>query len=140
MTLRNATRSLAPALRRLAYRQARVVSPRQFSASAHSAPKGSDTTWIVRLRHPFSFVFGPQLVLVDRVRARLYPDGQSSNVSLSECIYKLRPRLDICCRLPRGLNQIMRTALLVMDSPVLLRRTPRQRHLQSRSRYATSPR
>lgn len=142
MTLRNATRSLTPALRRLAYRQARTVSPRQFSASAHSAPKSSDTTWMVRLRHPFSFLFCPQLVLVDRVRAHLYPDGQSSEIaymSLSQCIYKLRSRLDICCRLLRVLNHIMRTALLVMDSPVLLRKIPRrrlQRHLQSRSRYA----
>ena len=55
MTLHNATRSLTPALRRLAYRQARTVSPRQFSASAHSAPKSSDTTWMVRLSHPCSF-------------------------------------------------------------------------------------
>jgi len=81
MTLRNATRSLTPALRRLAYWQARTVSPRKFSASAHSAPKSSDTAWMVRLRHPFSFIICPQLVLVDRVRARLYPDGQSSNIA-----------------------------------------------------------
>jgi hypothetical protein len=139
MTLRNATRSLTPALRRLAYRQARTVSPRQFSASAHSAPKSSDTVWIVRLRHPFSFIFYPQLVLVDRVRSRLYPDGQFYDiacVSLSQSIYKLRSRLDICCRLLRVLNHIMRTALLVMESPVFLQKTPQQRHLQSRSRYA----
>ena len=57
MTLRNATRSLTPALHRLAYRQARTVSPRQFSASAHSAPKSSDTPWMVRPTHPFSFFF-----------------------------------------------------------------------------------
>jgi hypothetical protein len=89
----------------------------------------------------FLFLFCPQLVLVDRVRARLYPDGQSSNIayaSLSQCIYKLRSRLDICCRLLRVLNHIMRTAPLVTDSPMLLRKTPRQRHLQNRSRYATS--
>lgn len=55
MALRNATRSLTPALRRLAYRQARTVSPRQFSAGAHSAPKSSDTVWMVRLRHTYSF-------------------------------------------------------------------------------------
>jgi hypothetical protein len=94
---------------------------------------------MVRLRHPFSVLFCPQLVLVDRVRAHLYPDGQSSEiayVSLSQCIYKLHSRLDICCRLLRVLNHIMRTALLVMNSPVLLRKTPRRRHLQSRSRYA----
>jgi hypothetical protein len=133
MTLRNATRSLTPALHRLAYRQARTVSPRQFSASANSAPKSSDTPWIVRPGHPFSFLFCPQLVLVDRVRAHLYPDGQSSNiayVSFSQCIYS---RLHICCRLLRVLNHIMRTAPLAMVSLMLLRKTPRQ----SRLRYAT---
>ena len=90
------------------------------------------------------FKFCPQLVLVGRVRAHLYPDGQSSNIaymSLSQRIYKLYSRLDICCRPLRVLNHIMRTALRAMGSPVLLRKIPRQRpqpHLQSRSRYATS--
>ena len=49
MTLSGAARSLTPALRRLAYRQARTVLPRQFSASAHSPPKSGDMPWIVRL-------------------------------------------------------------------------------------------
>lgn len=30
---------------------------------------------------PFLFSYLPQLVFVDRVRARLYPDGQSSNIA-----------------------------------------------------------
>ncbi|KAF8478099.1 hypothetical protein DFH94DRAFT_80792 [Russula ochroleuca] len=47
MSLWNATRSLTPALRRLAYRQARTVSPRHFSTSAHGPSKSSDTPWMI---------------------------------------------------------------------------------------------
>ncbi len=144
MTLRNAAHSLTPALCRLAYRQARTVSPRQFSTSAHNAPKSSDTPWIVRLRHSLSLLSCPQLVFIDRVLAHLHPDGQSFDIAYvlrPQRIYKLRSRLDICCRHLHALNHIMRTVLLVMESPTLLWRTPRQclqLHLQSRPRYATS--
>jgi hypothetical protein len=144
MTLCNAARSLTPALRRLAYRQARTVSHRQFSASAHSPPKSSDMPWIVRLRHPFSLLSCPQLV----VRAhRSGPRSSSSRqsvfqhvyVSRPQCICKLSSRSDIYSRLLRAPNHIMSTTLLVMASLVLPRRTPRQRlhsHQQSRPRYA----
>ncbi|KAF8501033.1 hypothetical protein F5888DRAFT_1801558 [Russula emetica] len=67
MTLRNATRSLTPALRRLAYRQARTVSPRQFSASAHSAPKSSDTTWMI----------GSALIFIPTIGYLLSPSARS---------------------------------------------------------------
>lgn len=140
MTLSGAARSLTPALRRLTYRQARTILPRQFSASAHSPPKSSDTPWIVRLRHVFSLLSCPQLfwrVLIDRVCACLHPDGRSSNVvyvSHTQCIYKLSFRSDICSRLLRAPNHITRTVLLIMESPVLPRRTFR---LQSLTRYAT---
>src|SRR5258707_461282 len=68
-------------------------------------------------------------------------DFTHRNVLLPQRIYKLRSRLDICYRHLHAQNHIMRTVLLVMESPTLLRRTPRQclqLHLQSRPRYATS--
>lgn len=67
MTLRNATRSFTPALRRLAYRQARTVSPRQFSADAHNASKSSDTTWII----------GSALVFIPTIGYLLSPSARS---------------------------------------------------------------
>jgi len=144
MTLRNAARSLAPALRRLAYRQTRTVSPRQFSASAHNAPKSSDTPWMVRVKHPFSFIMLSS--------ARAHRSGlRLSSFRRSDFRHRLpvmltmhnkpRSRSDICWHLLRTLIHIIRTALLVMDSPVLLQRTHQQRlhlHLQSRPRYTTS--
>jgi hypothetical protein len=145
MTLCNAARSLTPALRRLAYRQARIVSPRQFSASAHGPSKSSDMPWIVRPRDPFSLLYCLTswcfFILIDRVRPRLHPDGQSSDivyVSHPECICKLSFRSDICSRLLRAPSHIMCTVLLAMASLVLPRRTLRQclhSHLQSRPRY-----
>ncbi|KAI0283935.1 hypothetical protein BGY98DRAFT_949637 [Russula aff. rugulosa BPL654] len=67
MTLRNATRSLTPSLRRLAYRQARTVSPRQFSANAHSAPKSSDTAWMI----------GSALIFIPTIGYLLSPSARS---------------------------------------------------------------
>ena len=79
MTLRIGARALTPALRRVAYRQARTIAPKQFSSSAHSAPKsGSDKPWIVRRWRPFPFVnltSTRSAVLVDRLCARLHSDG-----------------------------------------------------------------
>ncbi|KAI0004558.1 hypothetical protein BJV74DRAFT_808124 [Russula compacta] len=69
MALRMGARSLAPALRRVAYRQARTVAPRQFSSSAHSASKSSDTPWIIGS----ALVFVPTVVYLFSPSARSKP-------------------------------------------------------------------
>lgn len=132
MALRMGARSLMPALRRVAYRQARTVAPRQFSSSAHSASKSSDTPWMVSLWHPFLFVhfdLNSWHVLIDWVCTRLRPNGQTSDmcyVSLGQRIYNIL-RSYICFHLLRAPSHTRRTVLLVMASPMLPQRTPPHR-------------
>jgi hypothetical protein len=80
MTLRMGALALTPALRRVAYRQARTILPKHFSSSAHSAPNSSgDKPWIVRRLVSLPFVnltSTRSAVLVDRLCAHLHSDGQ----------------------------------------------------------------
>ncbi len=76
MSLRVGARALTPALRRVAYRQARTIAPKQFSSNPHSAPKSSDTPWIVRRRHPL-----PPLSTRSQLVVRAHRLGLRSSLS-----------------------------------------------------------
>ncbi|KAI0269793.1 hypothetical protein BC834DRAFT_863391 [Gloeopeniophorella convolvens] len=67
MASRLAIRSLSPALRRAAPRQARSLAPRHMSSSAHGAPKSSDTAWLV----------GSALVFIPTIGYLLSPSARS---------------------------------------------------------------
>ncbi|KAI0304461.1 hypothetical protein B0F90DRAFT_1258819 [Multifurca ochricompacta] len=67
MAFRCRARSLTSALRRVAsHQQPRIVAPRQFSSSAHGAPKSNDTPWII----------GSALVFVPTIGYLLSPSAR----------------------------------------------------------------
>lgn len=81
MASRLGARIFAPALRRVAHRQALKTARRQFSSSTHGASNssGSDTPWMVCLSiDQFDLSLTPPLL--GWVCARVYPNGGSPNI------------------------------------------------------------